>query len=85
MTNLETSEPTKETAIMDKTTKALLLLIGIGLCANAITGANADSQEHDYSILLTLRSIDSNIHSLKSDISSLERMARGTCTNDKLC
>jgi hypothetical protein len=66
------------TPMIDKTTKILLILIALGLWANAVlplirphavAAQSADSIENH------LSEIESDVH----------KIARGTCTNGKIC
>jgi hypothetical protein len=68
---------------MDKTTKLLLAVIALGLWANVMISLVRPqpvvAQDQ------TLSSIDDHLQRIESGVSSLERIARGTCTNGKIC
>ena len=63
---------------LDRTTKALLLAIAVGLWANVLSGwlqpVSASAQG-----LSSLESIATDIQS------NVGRISRGTCTNSKIC
>lgn len=61
--------------LIDRSTKIILLLIASGLWVNAIGSALKTSPAHAADSDVWLMSIDSNI----------AKLARGTCTNGKLC
>lgn len=76
----------------DRTTKALLAAIALGLWVNIadqwVRPVTVYAQD-DTRVVRELRTINSTLESrlsnLESELSSLERIARGVCPNDKIC
>lgn len=78
--------------MVDRTMKFLLAAIVLALWANAaavwIQPVTAYAQD-DARIVRELRALNATLETrlstIESDVSSLERIARGVCPNDKLC
>ena len=75
----------------DRTTKILMVLIVLGLWANVSvelfhpTAIAAQDNTLLTSIDNHLSSIDDHLSDIKSNVDSLERITRGTCSNGKIC
>ena len=80
--------------MINRTTRALLLAIALGLWANVVSGwlrptivsAGAQDVADLYSVM---SNVDSTLSSIQSDVSGMEtalgRIQRGACSNDKIC
>lgn len=76
--------------MIDRTTKILLIVIALGLWANAMmplfrphpvaAQANTLSSIDDH-----LDNIETTMKQIRSDVDSIERISRGVCPNDKIC
>jgi len=69
--------------MIDKTTKLLLALVALGLWINAAISLFRPQPVAAQDAYLS--SIDSHLSNIQNDVSSIERIARGTCTNGKIC
>ena len=67
---------------MDRTTKALLLAIAVGLWANVAVQWRPVQAAQEDEILETLQDIDRTLRDVASDVARVER---GSCGNDVLC